>query len=61
MSETSENVYLFYFMIGFLWSLDSHTIFVIKIFVINKINVIKRKSKVQEKNMSCERALNFDQ
>ena len=23
--------------------------------------VIKRRSKVQENNMSCERALNFDQ
>ena len=25
------------------------------------LELIKRRSKVQEKNMSCERALNFDQ
>ena len=25
------------------------------------LEIIKRRSKVQEKNMSCERALNFDQ
>ena len=25
------------------------------------LEIIERRSKVQEKNMSCERALNFDQ
>ena len=28
---------------------------------LNFLELIKRRSKVQEKNMSCERALNFDQ
>ena len=60
MKETSENV-CFYFMIGFLWSLYPDTIF---LWCGNNkylLELIKRRSKVQEKNMSCERALNFDQ
>ena len=53
-------------MIGFLWSLCLHTIFLWcgeKWTLNNKYptELIKRRSKVQEKNMSCERALNFDQ
>ena len=60
IKETSENV-CFYFMIGFLWSLYPDTIF---LWCGNNkylLELIKRRSKVQEKNMSCERALNFDQ
>ena len=52
-------------MIGFLWSLYSDTIF---LWCENKtpdnknlLELIKRWSKVQEKNMLCECGLNFDQ
>ena len=43
------------FMIGISW-LVSH-----EVYTDNNISLNKRRSKVQEKNMSCERALNFDQ
>ena len=52
-------------MIGFLWSLYLHTI--ILWFAgygekqVSILELIKRRSKVQEKNMSQEHALNFDQ
>ena len=58
ISETSKNV-CFYFMIGFLCSLYSYTIFLW--WGIYPLELIKRRSKVQEKNMSRERALNFHQ
>ena len=52
-------------MISFPWSLYSHTIFLwcSEKWTSNTkyLELIKRRSKVQEKNMSCERALNFDQ
>ena len=53
-------------MIGFLWILYSDTIFLRcgEKKTPNKqylLEFIKRRSKVQEKNMSCERGLNFDQ
>ena len=67
MKEASENV-CFYFMIGF------HLDFVFRYSILNiyviwwEINskkylleLIKRRSTVQEKNMLCERRLNFDQ
>ena len=64
VSEISEND-CFYFMTGFPWSLYSHTIFLWcgEKWTSNTkyLELIKRRSKVQEKNMSCERALNFDQ
>ena len=60
--------FCFYFMVDFLWSLYLHTIFLWcgkkqipnnkKIFI---LELMKRRSRVQEKNMSCECALNFDQ
>ena len=64
MKETRENK--FYFMISFLWSLYSDTIFLwcSEKWTPNNedlLELIKRRSKVQEKNMSCERGLNFDQ
>ena len=58
ISETSKNV-CFYFMIGFLCSLYSYTIFLS--WGNYPLELIKRRSKVQEKNMSRERALNFHQ
>ena len=53
-------MFYFYFMIGFLWSLYSHTIF---LWCSNTkyLALIKRRSKVQKNNMPCERALNFNQ
>ena len=53
-------------MISFLWSLYSHTRF---LWCSEKktpntkylLELIKRRSKVQENNISCERALNFNQ
>ena len=65
MSETSENV-CFYFMIGFF---PMKFVFTYNIslvwweinFWLTLLELIKARSKVQEKNMSCERALNFDQ
>ena len=51
-------------MIGFLESLYSHTIFLWwgekQTPNTKYLELIKRRSKVQEKNMSYERALNFD-
>ena len=54
-----------YFMIGFLWSLYSDAIFLWwgeKWSPNNKyvFELIKRRSKVQYKNISCECGLNFD-
>ena len=70
ISETNESV-CFYFVIGFPWSLYSHAIlsifYTIKYIITTSTNTkyllesIKRRSKVPEKNMSCERALKFDQ
>ena len=65
ISETIENA-CFYFMIGFPWSLYSHTKFLCcgEKWTPNTkylLELIKRRSKVQEKNASCERALNFEQ
>ena len=56
----------FYLMIAFIWNLYLHKVFLWfseKKTPNNKylLVVFKRISKVQEKNMSCERALNFDQ
>ena len=56
----------FYFMIGFLCKMYLHEVFLWrseKQTPNNKylLEVLKRRSKVQEKNMSCERALTFDQ
>ena len=56
----------FYLMIGFFWSLYLHSVFLWcggKKTPNNKylLVVMKRRSKVQEKNMSRERALNFGQ
>ena len=59
ISKTSENV-CFYFMIGFQWSLYSHAIF-LWCGKTKYLESIKRRSKVQKSNMSCERALNSDQ
>ena len=54
-----------YFMIGFPWSLYSYTRFLWcseKWTPITKYpELIERRSKVQEKNMSCGHTLNFDQ
>ena len=44
-------------MTGFLWSLYLYTVLMYKYL----LEIIKRRSKVQEKNMLCERALNFHQ
>ena len=65
MKETSENA-CFYFLIGFLWRLYPDTIFLWcgKRWSPNNkylLELIKRRSKVQEKNMSYERGLNFGQ
>ena len=50
-------------MISFLWSLFIYTVFLWCRPPNNKylLELIKRRSKVQERNMSCERGLNFDQ
>ena len=47
------------FMMGFLSSLYLYTVFILMYKYL--LELIKRRSKVQEKNMSCERTLNFDQ
>ena len=59
MKETSENP-CFYFMIGFLWSLYSQIQYSCDVWEY-LLELIKRRSKVQEKNMSCKCGLNFDQ
>ena len=46
----------FFVMTNKLWTTASETSNTKKY-----LELIKRRSKVQEKNMSCERALNFDQ
>ena len=55
---------LFLFLLFYDW-FPLEFVFIYNIFfdvVRNKLpELIKRRSKVQEKNMSCERALNFDQ
>ena len=55
---------LFLFLLFYDW-FPLEFVFIYSIFfnvVRNKLpELIKRRSKVQEKNMSCERALNFDQ
>ena len=68
ISETSENVENVCFFISFLlfrdWFALEFCIYIQDFFdvVRNKLpDLIKRRSKVQEKNMSCERALDFDQ
>ena len=52
-------------MIGFPWSLYSHVIFIWcgekQTSNTKYLESIKRTLKFQERNMSCERALNFDQ
>ena len=53
-------------MIGFLCSLYVYTVFLrcsVKKTLNKKylLESIKRRSKVQKRNMSCELALNFDQ
>ena len=65
ISERSENVFLFIFYFCYLRLVFIGVCIYIQNFfdaVRNKLpELIKRRSKVQEKNMSCERALNFDQ
>ena len=58
--ETSENVYLF---VSISWLVPLKLIFIYSISLMYKwlFEVIKRRSKVQEKNRSCDRALNFNQ
>ena len=69
--EASEDV-CFYFMIGFLWSLCWFTCNIsLNLFLwhgdkwtLNTkylLQLIKRRSKVQKTNISCELALNLDQ
>ena len=59
ISETSENVYLFVSVMAILSSLYLYTVFILMYKYL--LELIKRRSKVQEKNMSYERTLNFDQ
>ena len=47
------------FMIGFPWSLYSYTVFLWCIEIYKSLS--KENHKIQEKNMSCQHALNFDQ
>ena len=65
LSETSENVCLLIFISVILWFVSFGVCIYIHYFfdvVRNKLlELIKRRSKVQEKNMLCEHALNFDQ
>ena len=67
VSEANENVYLFVSLsrlvsigvgIYMQYFLD---VVRNKFQTTNIYKLIKRRSKVQEKNVSCERALNFDQ
>ena len=59
VSEISENV-CFYFMIGFPWRLYSDKIFLC-CGNTKYLELIKRRSKLEKNNMSCERTLNYDQ
>ena len=58
-SISQKQIHDLYFMIGFpwkfLWCGENQTP------ITKYLELIKRRSKVQEKNTSCERALNFDQ
>ena len=58
--QYQKQVKMFYFMIGSLWGLYSHTIF-LWCGSTKYLQSIKRRSKVQKNNMSCKRALNLDQ
>ena len=65
ISDRSENVISPYFYFWYLWLASFGVLISIQYFfdvVRNKLpELIKRRSKVQENNMSCERGLNFDQ
>ena len=58
-SISQKQIHDLYFMIGFpwkfLWCGENQTP------ITKYLELIKRRSKVQEKNTSCKRALNFDQ
>ena len=53
--QYQKQVHDWYFMIGF------HELFIYIQYFFSVVTPNKRRSKVQEKNISCERALNFDQ
>ena len=59
MSEISDNIYL----LDNIYLFPLEFVFIYSISLMYKClrELIKRRSKVQEKYMSCERALNFDQ
>ena len=57
ITETSENVHL---IVSFLW-LEFVFIYSISFMYKYLLELIKRRLKLQEKNISCERNLNFDQ
>ena len=59
MKKTSEKA-CFCFMVGFLWSLYSQIQYFCDLWKY-LLELIKRRTKVQENNMSCKCALNFDQ
>ena len=65
ISERSENAFLLIFMSVVLWLISFGVcIYKQNFFDVgrNKLpELIKRRSKIQEKSMSCGRALNFDQ
>ena len=67
VSGMSENVYLFVYIYIYIYlfhdwfSLEFVFIYSISLMYRNLQEFIKRKSKIQEKNMSCQHALNFDQ
>ena len=65
ISEKLENIYLFIFISVILWLVSFALCIYLQYFfdiVRNKLpELIKRRSKVQERNMSCERGLDFDQ
>ena len=53
--QYQKQVHDWYFMIGF------PELFIYIQYFFSVVTPNKRRSKVQEKNISCERALNFDQ
>ena len=63
--ERSGRLFLFIFMSVVLWLVSFGVWIYIQYFFDVKRNklpeLIKKRSKFQEKNMSCERTLNFDQ
>ena len=63
--ERSGRLFLFIFMSVILWLVSFGVCIYIQYFFDVKRNklpeLIKKRSKFQEKNMSCERTLNFDQ